>query len=231
MHLGPGVDDIHARSLRAALITGETLEVTDPGESEDVGVDWGDPRALTSFGEREPTEPELARPEGCTAASSIGFHAATATPSTTTAQPARAVHFDTGASRAPTGAGDSAMAARSISASARQVSPDTMIWAAMVIFPSAWLASGFLPSVYRQNALSMHAGHLGSGHANGCPTDRIGNDRELPGDMPGCGQRLPSWPGRRRAVGLAGLLPGHAVTKQARWASELSWRSGENGGN
>ena len=59
VHLGPGpgVDDIHARSLRAALITGEVLEITDPGESDDFGVDWGDPRALTSFGEREPTEP------------------------------------------------------------------------------------------------------------------------------------------------------------------------------
>ena len=59
VHLGPGpgVDDIHARTLRAALITGETLEITDPGESEDIGVDWGDPRALTCFGEREPTEP------------------------------------------------------------------------------------------------------------------------------------------------------------------------------
>jgi muramoyltetrapeptide carboxypeptidase LdcA involved in peptidoglycan recycling len=59
VHLGPGpaVDDVHARSLRAALVTGGELEVTDPGESEDVGVDWADPRALTSFGEREPTEP------------------------------------------------------------------------------------------------------------------------------------------------------------------------------
>jgi muramoyltetrapeptide carboxypeptidase LdcA involved in peptidoglycan recycling len=59
VHLGPGpgVDDIHARSLRAALLTGETLEITDPGESEDVGVDWGDPRALDCFGQREPTEP------------------------------------------------------------------------------------------------------------------------------------------------------------------------------
>ena len=59
VHLGPGpgVDDVHARSLRAALLTGGTLEITDPGESEDVGVDWGDPRALTAFGEREPTEP------------------------------------------------------------------------------------------------------------------------------------------------------------------------------
>jgi muramoyltetrapeptide carboxypeptidase LdcA involved in peptidoglycan recycling len=59
VHLGPGlgVDDIHARSLRAALLTGETLEITDPGESEDVRVDWGDPAALGSFGERETTEP------------------------------------------------------------------------------------------------------------------------------------------------------------------------------
>ncbi|MEV6631758.1 S66 peptidase family protein [Actinoplanes sp. NPDC051470] len=59
VHLGPGpaVDDIHARSLRAALLTGERLEITDPGESEDYGIDWADPRALESFGEREPTEP------------------------------------------------------------------------------------------------------------------------------------------------------------------------------
>lgn len=59
VHLGPGpgVDDIHARSLRAALLTGEILEITDPGESEDVGIDWADPRALESFGERESTEP------------------------------------------------------------------------------------------------------------------------------------------------------------------------------
>ncbi|WP_433128016.1 S66 family peptidase [Micromonospora sp. CA-240977] len=59
VHLGPGpaVDDIHARSLRAALLTGERLEITDPGESEDVGIEWTDPRALTSFGEREPTQP------------------------------------------------------------------------------------------------------------------------------------------------------------------------------
>jgi muramoyltetrapeptide carboxypeptidase LdcA involved in peptidoglycan recycling len=59
VHLGPGpgVDDVHARSLRAALVTGGPLEITDPGESEDVGVDWSDPRALDSFGDREPTEP------------------------------------------------------------------------------------------------------------------------------------------------------------------------------
>src|SRR5215472_4554090 len=59
VHLGPGpgADEVHARSLRAALITGEPLEITDPGESEDIGVDWADPGALTSFGEREPTQP------------------------------------------------------------------------------------------------------------------------------------------------------------------------------
>jgi len=54
---GPGVDPIHAQALRAALLTGERLEITEPGESEDFGRDWNDPRALTEFGEREPTEP------------------------------------------------------------------------------------------------------------------------------------------------------------------------------
>ncbi|MGB7819448.1 MAG: S66 peptidase family protein [Ornithinibacter sp.] len=59
VHLGPGphVDPIHAQSLRAALLSGERLELTDPGESEDVGRDWNDPRALSEFGDREPTEP------------------------------------------------------------------------------------------------------------------------------------------------------------------------------
>ena len=59
VHLGPGpgVDDVHAKSLRAALVTGATLEITDPGESEDVGMDWGDPRALDCFGDREPAGP------------------------------------------------------------------------------------------------------------------------------------------------------------------------------
>lgn len=57
VHLGPGpaVDDIHARSLRAALLTGESLQITDPGESEDIGHDWLDPQALTEHGDREPT--------------------------------------------------------------------------------------------------------------------------------------------------------------------------------
>lgn len=58
VHLGPGpaVDGVHAASLRAALVTGDRLEVTDPGWSQDVGLDWGDPRALTEYGEREPSE-------------------------------------------------------------------------------------------------------------------------------------------------------------------------------
>jgi hypothetical protein len=54
---GPRVGDVHARSPRAALITGETLQISGPGESEDVGVDGGDPRALTCFGDREPAGP------------------------------------------------------------------------------------------------------------------------------------------------------------------------------
>ena len=54
---GPGLDAVHEQSLRAALLTGERLELTEPGESEDHGIDWQDPRALSEFGEREPTEP------------------------------------------------------------------------------------------------------------------------------------------------------------------------------
>ncbi|SDP74252.1 Muramoyltetrapeptide carboxypeptidase LdcA (peptidoglycan recycling) [Actinopolyspora xinjiangensis] len=59
VQLGPGprVDPVHERSLRAALLTGERVELTEPGESEDIGHDWNDPRALVEFGEREPTEP------------------------------------------------------------------------------------------------------------------------------------------------------------------------------
>lgn len=58
VHLGPGpaVDDVHAASLRAALLTGGVLEVVDPGESEEVGKDWTDPAALVEYGDREPTE-------------------------------------------------------------------------------------------------------------------------------------------------------------------------------
>ncbi|MET4052642.1 muramoyltetrapeptide carboxypeptidase LdcA involved in peptidoglycan recycling [Frigoribacterium sp. PvP054] len=59
VHLGPGphVDDVHLLSLRAALLDGGVLELTDPGESEDFGVPWGDPGALTRFGDRRPTGP------------------------------------------------------------------------------------------------------------------------------------------------------------------------------
>lgn len=59
VHLGPGpaVDAVHQQSLRAALLTGERLELTEPGESEDIGHPWTDPRALTEYGDREPTEP------------------------------------------------------------------------------------------------------------------------------------------------------------------------------
>lgn len=59
VHLGPGpaVDEIHARSLVAALLTGGTLQITEPGESEDIGWPWDDPRALTEFGDRERTQP------------------------------------------------------------------------------------------------------------------------------------------------------------------------------
>jgi muramoyltetrapeptide carboxypeptidase LdcA involved in peptidoglycan recycling len=58
VHLGPGprVDPVHEVSLRSALLTGGRVEITEPGESEDIGHEWNDPRALTEFGEREPTE-------------------------------------------------------------------------------------------------------------------------------------------------------------------------------
>lgn len=59
VHLGagPGPDEVHVASLRAALLSGETLAVTDPGVSEDFGPDWLSPQALTSYGERSATEP------------------------------------------------------------------------------------------------------------------------------------------------------------------------------
>lgn len=59
VHLGAGphLDAIHVRSLRAALLDGGTLELTEPAESEDYGHPWDDPRALTEFGAREATEP------------------------------------------------------------------------------------------------------------------------------------------------------------------------------
>lgn len=58
VHLGPGpaVDDVHLRSLRAALLDGGTLEITEPGESEDNGKRWDDPLALAENGDRIATE-------------------------------------------------------------------------------------------------------------------------------------------------------------------------------
>ncbi|GAB3600426.1 LD-carboxypeptidase [Microbacterium tumbae] len=59
VHLGPGpgIDGIHLASLRAALIERGSLELTEPGESEDVGRRWTDPHALTENGDRVPTGP------------------------------------------------------------------------------------------------------------------------------------------------------------------------------
>ena len=59
VHLGAGpeVDGIHVRSLRAALIDGGSIVLTEPGESEDFGRRWESPLALTEFGDRSPSEP------------------------------------------------------------------------------------------------------------------------------------------------------------------------------
>lgn len=59
VHLGPGpsIDGEHLVSLKAALMTGGELTITEPGQSEDFGHDWRDPKALVEFGERESTEP------------------------------------------------------------------------------------------------------------------------------------------------------------------------------
>ncbi|MHA7305195.1 S66 family peptidase [Arthrobacter sp. TMN-49] len=59
VHIGPGphLDEVHRISLCAALLEGGVLELTEPGESEDFGVPWADPRALSEFGIREPSEP------------------------------------------------------------------------------------------------------------------------------------------------------------------------------
>jgi muramoyltetrapeptide carboxypeptidase LdcA involved in peptidoglycan recycling len=68
VHLGPGprVDPPYELSLRSALLTGDRVEITEPGESEDIGREWTDPRALEEFGEREPTEAwTWAGPERC----------------------------------------------------------------------------------------------------------------------------------------------------------------------
>lgn len=59
VHLGagPAVDRVHAQSLRAALMDGGSIRLTEPGMSEDFGLRWQDPRALRELGLQEPTEP------------------------------------------------------------------------------------------------------------------------------------------------------------------------------
>ena len=64
VHLGagPGADDVHVASLRAALLTGGELDITDPGESEDFGPDWLESVTQTmvsSSGSRVLAEPRL----------------------------------------------------------------------------------------------------------------------------------------------------------------------------
>ncbi|WP_431278428.1 S66 family peptidase [Leifsonia poae] len=54
---GPGIDEVHLRSLRAALLTGGELQIVEPGESEDFGPDWLTPEALSQFGQRETVDP------------------------------------------------------------------------------------------------------------------------------------------------------------------------------
>ena len=63
---GPAVDDIHAASLRAALLTGGRLEITEPGESEDVGPAVGRPgRAHDVRRPRADRALDLGRPRAC----------------------------------------------------------------------------------------------------------------------------------------------------------------------
>lgn len=59
VHLGPGpaVDDVHTTSLRAALLDGGEVEITEPGESEDFGRRWESADSLHEFGHRDATEP------------------------------------------------------------------------------------------------------------------------------------------------------------------------------
>ena len=59
VHVGPGphVDPIHLDSLRAALLTGAELEITEPGESEDMGHDWLGPEPSPSSANARPPSP------------------------------------------------------------------------------------------------------------------------------------------------------------------------------
>lgn len=54
---GPGVDEIHRKSLEAVLFSGDALELYEPGESEDYGHFWHLPEALTHYGTRHATRP------------------------------------------------------------------------------------------------------------------------------------------------------------------------------
>ncbi|SDU80059.1 Muramoyltetrapeptide carboxypeptidase LdcA (peptidoglycan recycling) [Arcanobacterium phocae] len=58
VHLGsgPGIDPIHLMTLRGALF-GDDVVLPAVTESEDYGVDWSDPRALTDGVIREPAMP------------------------------------------------------------------------------------------------------------------------------------------------------------------------------
>ncbi|MBZ8177480.1 LD-carboxypeptidase [Corynebacterium sp. 3HC-13] len=57
VQLGPGpkVDEIHRLSLLSIFRGGE-VELFNPGESEDHGLEWSDPRALTEYGQRVPVD-------------------------------------------------------------------------------------------------------------------------------------------------------------------------------
>lgn len=58
VHLGPAqVDDLHLRTLKAALFGGGDVVLTTPEESEDFGFDWSDPAALTTPAPRTPAPP------------------------------------------------------------------------------------------------------------------------------------------------------------------------------
>ena len=61
---GPDIDTEQKESLLAALFSGDRLEITDPGTSQDFGVDWADPAALTDPAPREASDPwEWAGPQ------------------------------------------------------------------------------------------------------------------------------------------------------------------------
>lgn len=58
VHLGPAqVDDLHIQTLEAALFGGGDVELAMPETSEDYGVDWSSPDALTMPAERFPSPP------------------------------------------------------------------------------------------------------------------------------------------------------------------------------